>query len=225
MLKFAIIIVAILTLASVIDVLLSSSIGKRYRLFVAPGVILHELSHAFMCFFTGAPVMGINLFKKEGGEVRHGKSKIPILGPILISIAPFIVGALAVYFLATIVGIDNLNAQNIIYTPSGISSWIREVFNGLDITNYKTWIGIYLILSIAVTMTPSLRDVMNMIVALIMIFIATFIVYRYTLFRPNLAFIFSDQLFAVLSSILILLIFSLILSIIIFVMVGIFKQE
>ncbi len=224
MLKFAIIILAILFLAFVVDILLSNSIGKRYRLFVAPGVILHELSHAFMCFFTGAPVTGINMFKKEGGEVRHGKSKIPILGPILISVAPFIAGGLAIYFITKIVGIENLEIQSITLSPNGIIDWARDVFSGLDLNNYKTWIGIYLILSIAVTMTPSLQDVKNMLFSLIVIFIAIFLIYQYTLFRPNLSIIFTDQFFIVLASIAILLIFSLILSIVVFVITGIFKE-
>jgi len=225
MLKFAVIIVAILALAFIVDILLSNSIGKRYRLFVAPGVILHELSHAFMCFFTGAPVTGISMFKKEGGEVRHGKSKIPILGPILISIAPFITGAVTIYFLSKIVGIDNLNIQNLTLSPDGVVSWVQDVFNGLDIASYKTWVGIYLILSIAVTMTPSLKDVMNMLFSLIVVIIAILLVYFYTAFRPDLTLIFTDQLFVVLASITILLIFSLILSIVVFVIAGIFKQD
>ena len=224
MLKFAVIIVAILVLAFIVDILLSNSIGKRYRLFVAPGVILHELSHAFMCFFTGAPVTGISMFKKEGGEVRHGKSKIPILGPILISIAPFITGAVAIYFLSKMVGIDNLNIQNLSITPDGVISWARDVFNGLDVRNFKTWVGIYLILSVAVTMTPSLKDVLNMLFSLIIVFIAIFIIYFYTSFRPDLTVLFTDQFFMVLASIAILLIFSLILSIIVFVIAGIFKE-
>ncbi len=224
MLRFAVIIIAILTLAFIVDILLSNSIGKRYRLFVAPGVILHELSHAFACFFTGAPVTGISMFKKEGGEVRHGKSKIPILGPILISIAPFITGAVAIYFISKLVGIDNLNIQNISVSPDGVMGWMRDVFNGLDVQNYKTWVGIYLILSIAVTMTPSVKDVMNMLFALIVVFIAIFLTYFYTSFRPDLTVLFTDQFFMVLASITILLIFSLILSIVVFVIAGIFKE-
>ena len=104
LLVFLSIIIIIIILSYAINSILLSSVGGIYRIFIAPGVILHELSHAFACLVTGAKVTSINVFKKDGGEVRHTKPIIPIIGQIFISLAPFIIGFLAIYLIARAVG-------------------------------------------------------------------------------------------------------------------------
>lgn len=196
--------------------LLLNSVGPFYRLIVVPGVILHELSHAFACFITGAKVTGISMFKKDGGEVKHGHSSIPVLGPIIISIAPFIIGALAIFLLSKLIGFKAINLTEYDFNPQNISLLIKSTFGTLDLSKFKTWIALYLVLSVAVTMIPSVQDMKNILFSLIVLFGVIFVIYRYTHFRPDLTFLLRPELFVVLTSVLFLLIITLILSILIF---------
>ena len=56
---------------------------------IAPGVAVHELSHAAACVMTGAKVHSMVLFRSDGsGEVKHGKPKLKYFGDVMISLAP-----------------------------------------------------------------------------------------------------------------------------------------
>ena len=124
--KFLTLIVAIIFLSFFIDFLLSNSFfGGGYRVFVGPGIVLHELSHALLCFFTGAKINSISFFDKTGGSVQHKPSKIPILGPILISVAPFIFGAAVIFFLSRKIGIDGPNLAAVDISREGIIAFFR----------------------------------------------------------------------------------------------------
>lgn len=220
MFTFAIIIITILFLSFAINMMLLYSVGSFYRIFVIPGVIVHELSHAFACFVTGAKVTGIYLFKKDGGEVRHGKSGVPILGAIVISTAPFIVGALAIFILSKLIGFKPINLIDYHFSPQNIVHLIKTSFSNLDLGKIKTWFSLYLITSIAVTMIPSLQDMKNMMISLILVFATIFIVFKYTNFRPDLHFLLQPEFVICLTSVLFLLIITFFLSIIIFVIAS-----
>ena len=216
MFSFVVIIIAILVLSFAINMLLLYSVGPFYRIFVIPGVVVHELSHAFACFITGAKVTGISMFKKDGGEVRHGHSSIPVLGTILISTAPFVIGAVLIFLLSKLIGFKPMNLIDFDFTPSNAAFLIKTSFSSLNLAAVKTWIGLYLVLSISMTMIPSLQDMKNMLLSLIFVFIVVFTIIRYTNFRPDMSFLLRPELFVVLTSVLFLLIIVLILSMIIY---------
>lgn len=216
MFSLTVIIVAIFFLSFAINMLLLNSVGPFYRLFVVPGVIVHELSHAFACFITGAKVTGISMFKKDGGEVRHGQSKLPVLGPIFISIAPFIIGALAIFLLSKLIGFKAVNLTEYEFNPQNIAMLVKSSFGALNLSEVKTWLALYLVLSVAVTMIPSVQDMKNILFSLIIIFGIIFVIYKYTHFRPDLTFMLRPEIFVVLTSVLFLLIIALVLSILVY---------
>ena len=149
--KLLILIVVILVLSFLIDQILSRSVfGKSYRVFVAPGVILHELSHAFFCLLLMAPIKKISLFDKDGGSVLHEKSKVPVLGPILISFAPFIFGGIAIYFMAGWLGLKHIHFDHLTLTTQGMILFAKSVFGSVNWLDYRNWIILYLVLSVAV---------------------------------------------------------------------------
>lgn len=223
MLQFVIIIISILVLSFGINMMLSYSTGGFYRIFVAPGIILHELSHAFFCLLTGAKVISIDMFKKEGGEVKHGHSKVPILGPILISLAPFVVGALAIFFLSKYVGFKTIGISEISFNFQSVSQWFIESMKSINFGNIRTVVAFYLVLSIAVTMIPSVTDMKNIFFSIIAVFIVVFIIIRYTSFRPNLSFLITPELVSILITVLALLILAFFLSIVIFAIKNMFS--
>lgn len=155
--------IAILIIAALIDYLFVRSFAFFvYRILVAPGIIVHELSHAFFCLITGAKITSVSLFKKEGGSVTHTNSKIPLVGNILISLAPLAVGVMFVYLLSNYLGLNH------------IGSWE-------NLKNFTTlnWLIFYLIFSIAVTMTPSRQDIFNIAVSLAVLIIIFTLLYLY----------------------------------------------
>jgi len=214
----------IVALSFAINHLLAGSTGRGYRLFVAPGVVVHELSHAITCLITGAKVTSISMFKKEGGEVKHGYPKIPVLGQILISLSPFIVGSILIFILARALGIANSELPQVSLNPASIILWAKETFSALNLREFKTWLILYLSISIAVTMTPSIKDIRNILFSLAVLLLTIFLIYKYTSIRISLAFLLQPSLFVILNTILILLIFGLILSIIVSVVVSLFKS-
>ena len=221
--KLLTLIVFILVISYLIDFLLSRSFfGKGYRIFVAPGIILHELAHALLCFFTGAKITSISFFDKTGGSVQHHPSKIPILGPVAISTAPFVFGAVAIYFLSRRIGIEGPNLLAIDVSREGIVSVFRAIISSFDFKDVETIVIFYLILSISVTMTPSLQDLRNMLLSLLGLGIAGYLVVEFTSLNIS-SFIIPTQILMLLSTVFMLLILAFVFSIVIFVISKLFK--
>lgn len=157
---------AILALGYWTNLLLAKSFPINfYRFLVAPGVILHELSHVLFCALTGAKVRRITLFSKKGGEVLHGPSKIPIVGQMLISLAPLAGGTLALYFTTQFFVPEILTYQNQIGLDSkGLSQLLLASFKNFSRLNYTNWqdiLYLYLVLSFAAAMAPSKQDLQH----------------------------------------------------------------
>lgn len=216
--KLIIILVCILLTSFFIDFFLSRSIfGKGYRFFVAPGIIVHELSHALMCLLTGAKISKIALFDKEGGKVEHSAPKIPILGQIVISLAPMVFGAAAIYLLSRRLGITGVDISSIHLTKDGLINFLSSTFANLNFHSVNTLIIVYLVLSIAVTLTPSLQDLRNITLSLVAIGVGIFLIYRFTAFRFDFNSLIPNQLIILLSTVTLLLILGLFLSIILYI--------
>ncbi|MDP4000537.1 MAG: hypothetical protein Q8Q11_03910 [bacterium] len=125
-------------------------VGRTYRFLIAPGVIIHEYSHALACILTGARIRTVRVFDERGGEVIHEPSRLP-LGEGLISVAPILGAAIATYLLAValvpgFVGLGELQ----------ISSWQFFAFA-------------YLASSITAAMAPSAPDLRAGLVAFVVI--------------------------------------------------------
>lgn len=133
-----------------------------YRLLVAPGVILHELSHSLFCVVTGAQIRRITLFSKKGGEVLHTQSKIPVLGQMLISLGPIIGASVALYYSSKFLAPEILSYQikNGLSFHSFLDLFLNAFRNflNLDYTSFKGILYLYLVLSFASAMAPSKLD-------------------------------------------------------------------
>jgi hypothetical protein len=225
-LDIACLILAISLLVFVINFLLVRSVfGQNYRLFAAPGVIIHELSHAFLCILTGAKITKIALFDKEGGSVAHTESKIPILGPTLISLAPFILGIIAIYFLADRLGIRSIQVDIAHFNFIELLGNIKLSLLSIKYTDYKNLIILYLILSIAVTLTPSKEDFKNMFIPALILLIIWCALFFFHLIPNFLQHIPSERLIAALTTTVFLLILAVVLSMIVFVFSKLIKRS
>jgi hypothetical protein len=211
---------AVVILSYIIDFYLSQSFfGQKYRYFLAPGVIVHELSHGFACFFTGAKVTQMSMFEKDGGHVKHTKSKLPILGSVLISLAPLIVGIVLIYFISRYLSTTDLNLFKYGYSAKAIVAANISLIKSLSGFSIKNWILLYLTISVAVTMIPSSQDILNSFIPLIILIFAFLILSKYThIFLPM------GSLNLLLFTVINLLILAAILSIIIFALTNIFRR-
>jgi hypothetical protein len=208
----------VIILSFIIDFFLSHSFfGPKYRIFLAPGVIIHELAHGFACLLTGAKVSEMALFDKDGGHVKHTQPRIPIIGPVLISMAPLIAGIIIIYFSSRYLSATNLNVFKNGYSAKAILTANIAIIKNLAHFSLKNWILLYIVISAAVTMVPSHQDFSNAFFPLLILLLAFLIISKYTHFYfPTAPFNL------LLLSALNLLILMLILSIIIFAVSNIF---
>ena len=76
--------------------------GNRFlALLLAPGLVVHEMSHVLACLLTGATVNHVSLFERgTAGKVTHTRPAVPLVGQALISLAPLVGCGAALWFLA-----------------------------------------------------------------------------------------------------------------------------
>ncbi len=220
-----ILIIAILLLAAAVDFLLVRSfLGKNYRLFVAPGVIIHEMSHFLACILTGAKVTKVVVFDTSGGSVEHEKPKIPILGQLLISMAPFIIGSAIIYFLSLHLGLKPVNLKEIDLSVGGMLSYAKSMISPINFGDWKNWIIFYIVLNVIVTMTPSKQDFKNIALLLLFVLVVIVAAFRFLPMAGFFSFVPIEKITILLSSIVLLLIFALLFSIVLFAVSKLFKR-
>lgn len=147
---------------------------KLLVLLIAPGVAVHELSHAIACLLTGAKINKIVLFRFDGsGEVRHGKPKLKYLGDVMISLAPLAGGAACLWLLGilldTPVNFYSVRASGV--SPNTLNFllvMIELVWDDLvlaitktDWLSWKSWVFVYFAMCFTLSMGPSPQDLKN----------------------------------------------------------------
>lgn len=149
------------------------------RIFVTPGIIIHELSHAAACLLMGAKVSEIKFFTETGGHVKHGKPKVPVIGQPIISMAPLFGIPLFLFLVSFIFMFFDLawfpNSFPQVNSPG--SAWdfatISFVILWKNFWVHHYWwflIYLYLALSLVTCMAPSGPDFKNCIIGLALIF-------------------------------------------------------
>ncbi|MFA6963587.1 MAG: hypothetical protein WC227_02635 [Patescibacteria group bacterium] len=220
-----ILIILIFALASAVDFfLVRSFFGKNYRLFVAPGVIIHEMSHFLACLLTGAKVTKVVVFDTSGGSVEHEKPRIPVIGQVLISFAPFIIGTGIIYFMSLHLGLKPVNLKEIDLSVGGILSYAKSMVSPINFADWKNWLIFYIVLNVIVTMTPSKQDFKNMALLLILILVVLVAAFKFLPMAGYFSFVPVEKITILLSSIVLLLIFALLFSIVLFAVSKIFKK-
>jgi len=178
-------ILLILLLSTLLNVLWRWSLPHRWLLvFLWPGVVLHEMSHAAACLVTGAKIHEIKFFKAGGGYVLHEPSRIPVVGRVLISLAPLAGCTLALWALHGFLdspirmGLDfdvpsKLGWPALVELAEGIFGALEAAWRALARADYGdpiTWAFLYGLLSIAVSLSPSRADLTHASIALCILF-------------------------------------------------------
>jgi len=129
------------------------------RLLFYVGAFLHELSHVIFCRLTGATITGGNIFSRKP-HVIHSKPALPLIGQLLISLAPIIGGLLFLflinkYYLVNYFEIPQFSDwQSALIAPLSLLSQI-------NLLDWQSWLMILLFLNVGAMIGPSLQDLKN----------------------------------------------------------------
>ncbi len=123
------------------------------------GAFIHESSHTILCLLTGARVSEYKVFVRQP-HVSYSNSRLPLVGNLLISIAP-IFGGLAVLFFVNKYFLANQ------YIMPQFSNWqfflndFLKFIKQINITEWKNIVIVFLFLNIGAMIAPSWRDLKN----------------------------------------------------------------
>lgn len=125
----------------------------------APGNILHEASHALGYVLTGylpSRVVPAVIDPEGRGYCRPGRAWSPVAVPWLATgvaaLMPLITGALALWALAGALGVPA--DPEALATHADVSH-VTEMLVSLDYGSWRTWVFLYLALSIGAELAPS----------------------------------------------------------------------
>lgn len=152
---------------------------KRFIYISAPGVALHELSHAFFCVIFRHRIIRMVLFSvgADGtlGYVEHTYNPRSIyqrVGNFFIGTGPVWGGFSAIYFLSVLLlpGGMHMDVQNI---EAGMTSFFSELAR-LDFwLSWRGWLWLYFVVVISANITLSPPDIQGALDGLIAIVIFT----------------------------------------------------
>lgn len=135
------------------------------------GAFVHESSHAIFCLLTSARISEYKIFVKQP-HVSYSNPKLPIIGNLLISIAPILGGLILLFF------INKYFFMNQYIMPQ-FSNWkflltdLLKFLRQINIMEWKNLITIFLFLNIGAMIGPSWQDLKNAwFLIIILIFIS-----------------------------------------------------
>ncbi len=147
-------------LASIVGMVLAPDIaGALVNYVFFPGVIIHEMAHAFLAVITGAKITEVALFKKMDDSLGHvnfknrGNIILVAIQNIFISSAPMFVGAVVVYgcfYWISILG-KSLLWLKIILGYVGVSMFFHMTMSPADIKVYVKGIPLFIVIVFVIT--------------------------------------------------------------------------
>lgn len=149
---------------------------------IAPGVAVHELSHALACVLTGAKVHSMVLFRSDGsGEVKHGPPKLKYVGDVAISLAPLAGCTLCLWLLGMIlrapVNFYTVRAEGVhinqLYFAADLLGLVWDdlvlFFRASAVLDWRTWVFLYFAMCFTMGMAPSRQDLKNGAVGILVV--------------------------------------------------------
>ena len=131
------------------------------------GAFVHETSHAILCILTGAKISQYKVLTEQP-RVVYSKPRLPIIGNLLISIAPMF-GGLALLFFVNKYFLTNQ------YLMPEFSNWrfffsdFLNFLSQINLTDWKSLVTIFLLLNVGAMIGPSWRDLKNVWVLIVIL--------------------------------------------------------
>jgi len=123
------------------------------------GAFIHESSHALLCLLTGAKIHKYKVISLQP-QVTYTNSRLPILGNLLISIAPILGGLTFLFF------VNMFFLQNQFVMPA-FSNWkfflsdFWKFIEQINLTKWQDWVLIFLFFNMGAMLGPSWQDLKN----------------------------------------------------------------
>jgi hypothetical protein len=164
-----------------------------YVILMLPGTIAHELSHAVVALLMGSRITKFSVIPSGDtlGHVEYTPPKIPLIGNAAISIAPLI-GCPAILLL-----ISSSFVAHFDFPPGSFDILAQTRFlidgtfyfiTGLDYLNWKTYVFLYLALTLGAGAAPSKTDIISMLPGLIIVVVA---IYALNYFGVNIQYLYN----------------------------------
>ena len=123
------------------------------------GAFVHETSHAILCLLTGAKISQYKVFTEQP-RVVYSKPRLPVIGNLLISIAPMFGGLALLFFVNKYLLINEYSMPLFSNWKFFLSDFLRFL-KQIDLTQWKNFILLFLLLNIGAMISPSGRDLKN----------------------------------------------------------------
>jgi hypothetical protein len=176
---------------------LSSSTSKTlYVVLMLPGTIVHEFSHAIVALLMGARIRKFRVIPSGNtlGQVEHTAPKIPVIGNFSISVAPLIGCPAMLVLLSYFLGVYfnySPGSFDILIEARILFERALSLIMGLDFFNWKTYVFLYLALTLGAGAAPSKTDISSMLPGLIIIIVTILTLNYFGINVPYLNIIFS----------------------------------
>lgn len=147
---------------------------RTVRVFLFPGTIVHELSHALLCLVTGTTIKELNLFDAGSTGIKYDKPKVPALFDFMIAAAPVFGCAAFIFFISRVLSdpirLDAPFPQEFHVSIKGIFDLLRHLIDAVW-TTFNTFRGrlqvqdvrhvlfLYAIIVFTVSMSPHKQDI------------------------------------------------------------------
>jgi hypothetical protein len=170
---------------------LSSASKTLYVVLMLPGTIVHETSHAVVALLMGARITKFSVIQSGDtlGHVEYTSPKIPLIGNTAISIAPLI-GCPAILLL-----FSGYFGVHIDFPPASLDilTELRFLLDGTlsfitGLDYLKTYVFLYLALTLGAGAAPSKTDIISMVPGLIVI---VAVIYALNYFGVNIQYLYN----------------------------------
>lgn len=157
---------------------------KIIKIFLLPGTVVHELSHALLCLATGTTIKELNLFSSKSSGIKYDKPRIPGIFDFVITAAPIFGCAAFIIFLPKIfsnpVHFNTSYPQEFHSTLNGVVSSIQHLYDTvltnfialkeqLRINNIHHILFLLAIIIFTVSMAPQKQDIKYLIIGFVIL--------------------------------------------------------
>ncbi len=172
---------------------LSSASKTLYVVLMLPGTIVHESSHAVIALLMGARITDFSVMPSGNtlGHVEHTAPKIPLIGNAAISIAPLIGCPAILLLISPYFGVhfdSPPGSFDILMETRFLLEGTFSFITGLDYLNWKTYVFLYLALTLGAGAAPSKTDIISMLPGLIII---VAVIYALNYFGINILYLYN----------------------------------
>ncbi len=175
---------------------LASTSKTLYIGLMLPGTIVHESSHAVVALLMGARITDFSVMPSGNtlGHIEHTAPKIPFIGNAAISVAPLIGCPAILLLISRYFGLHfgfSPGTSDILMETRFLIGGTLSFITGLDYLNWRTYVFLYLALTLGAGAAPSKTDIISMLPGLIIIVAAIYALNYSGVNVPYLYIIFS----------------------------------